>query len=91
MLKITQLLADNVAYICKMDAYEGTPNMRKIINLEVPFESMKKLINKESISLPDGRIITPNDVLGFHDDEKTFIGSFITCHGPTYCLFFAVD
>lgn len=75
-LKTNQFLADNVAYICKLDAYKGKPSVHKCLKLDLPLGSMKKLTNNESISLPDGRIITSNDVLDFTDDEKEFLGEY---------------
>lgn len=71
-------VSDNVAYTCKLKAYNGRLNLEKCVDLDIPATLIKKLSLYESISLPDGRTITQHDVYDFIDDEKNFIGSYET-------------
>lgn len=60
--------------MCKVSAHRGRLNLEKCVDLNVPAELMNRLRN-ESIELSDGRLVTPNDVLDYVDDEKNVVGN----------------
>lgn len=65
---------ENVAYLCCLAASAGTLDIDKFVELNIPSNVIPTLKKCETVTLPDGRIISRNDLFNGVGSQRTFAG-----------------